>query len=284
MDRREGRYARDSDRGDQREHRDRRRDEPRRHRRSRSRSKERNIKDARRLDERGDRGRFGNDRNRNTRERGDRDRESVPVDWRDREVKREKGSFDRRDQDRPSTQQDEKPEVPIEKEKPSFGLSGKLAEDTNKFNGIVIKYNEPAEAKKPKRKWRLYPFKGEEALEFIPMFKQSAFLLGRERKVADIPLDHPSCSSQHAVIQFKAVEFEREDGTIGKRTRPYLIDLDSSNGTYLNHKRIESRRYHEVFEKDVVKFGFSTREYVIMFEEYSESDDEEPPAEELPKE
>lgn len=30
-------------------------------------------------------------------------------------------------------------EEPKEKEKPNFGLSGKLAEDTNKVNGIVIK-------------------------------------------------------------------------------------------------------------------------------------------------
>lgn len=33
---------------------------------------------------------------------------------------------------------EEEPEV--EKEKPNFGLSGKLTEETNKVNGIVIKY------------------------------------------------------------------------------------------------------------------------------------------------
>lgn len=49
---------------------------------------------------------------------------------------------------------------PVEKEKPNFGLSGKLTEDTNKVNGVVINYAEPAEARKPKRRWRLYPFKG----------------------------------------------------------------------------------------------------------------------------
>lgn len=48
-----------------------------------------------------------------------------------------------------------------EKQKPNFKLSGKLAEDTNTFNGVVVKYNEPPEARAPKRKWRLYPFKGD---------------------------------------------------------------------------------------------------------------------------
>lgn len=31
----------------------------------------------------------------------------------------------------------------------------------------------------------------------------SCYLFGRERRVADIPTDHPSCSKQHAVLQFR---------------------------------------------------------------------------------
>ena len=33
------------------------------------------------------------------------------------------------------------------------------------FQGVVIKYAEPPEAKIPKKKWRFYPFKGEELLK-----------------------------------------------------------------------------------------------------------------------
>lgn len=47
---------------------------------------------------------------------------------------------------------------------------------------------------------------------------------------------------------------------------PYLIDLETSNGTNVNGDRIESGRYYELFVGDVVKFGFSTREYVFMDE------------------
>jgi smad nuclear-interacting protein 1 len=167
---------------------------------------------------------------------------------------------------------------PEDRLKPNFGLSGKLAEDTNTFNGVVVKYNEPPEAKIPTKKWRLYPFKGEQTLEFIPVFKQSAFLLGRDRKVADIAIDHPSCSSQHAVLQFRMIEFEREDGTTGKRVKPYIIDLESSNGTFVNNKKIEPKRYYELFEKDMVKFAFSSREYVLMSENYVDSEDDLSPA------
>lgn len=158
------------------------------------------------------------------------------------------------------------------KEKPNFATSGKLAEDTNTYNGVVIKYNQPSEARKPKRRWRLYPFKGESDLPFIPIHRQSAYLFGRTRSIADIPIDHPSCSKQHAVLQFRLVSYKRDDGTTGRRVRPYIIDLESSNGTFVNNKRVDARCYVELMEKDVVKFGYSSREYVVLHEE-SKNDD-----------
>lgn len=96
--------------------------------------------------------------------------------------------------------------------------------------------------------------------------RQSAFLLGRDRKVADIGLDHPSCSKQHAALQYRLVPFKRDNGTEGKRVRPYLIDLESANGTYINNVKLEPRKYHELIERDVIKFGCSSREYVLLHE------------------
>ena len=54
---------------------------------------------------------------------------------------------------------------PVEKEKPNFGLSGQLTASTNTFRGHVIKYNEPPEARMPKKMWRLYEFKGDSLLK-----------------------------------------------------------------------------------------------------------------------
>ncbi|XP_014667962.1 PREDICTED: smad nuclear-interacting protein 1-like, partial [Priapulus caudatus] len=160
---------------------------------------------------------------------------------------------------------------PEDKAKPDFGLSGKLAEDTNTFRGVVIKYNEPPEARKPKIHWRLYPFKGEQALPLLHVHRQSAYLLGRDRLIADIPIDHPSCSKQHAVLQFRLVSYQRDDMSTGRRVRPYIIDLESANGTYINNKRIEAKVYVELLEKDMLKFGYSSREY-IMLQENSKDD------------
>lgn len=166
---------------------------------------------------------------------------------------------------KPNVKTEPKPK-PQEKEKPNFELSGKLTEDANTVNGVVIKYSEPSDARKPKRRWRLYPFKGEKALPTLYVHRQSAYLMGRDRKIADIPLDHPSCSKQHAVLQYRLVSFQREGGGEGRRIRPYLIDLESANGTFVNNVKLEPRRYHELLERDVLRFGFSSREYVLLHE------------------
>jgi len=164
------------------------------------------------------------------------------------------------------------------REEPNFGLSGKLTEDTNTFRGVVIKYSEPPEARKPQKiRWRFYPFKGEEALPVMYIHRQSAYLLGRERKIADIPVDHPSCSKQHAVIQYRLMPYEKPDGSKGRRIKPYIIDLESANGTYVNGDRIEPKRYVELFEKDVLKFGYSSREYVLLHEQSKQNVQDDTP-------
>lgn len=161
-------------------------------------------------------------------------------------------------------EKEDAPDDTVEKEKPNFGLSGKLTEDTNKVNGVVIKYAEPPEARRSKRLWRFYPFKGTESLQTIYLHRQSCYLIGRDKQICEMTVDHPSCSKQHAAFQYRLVPYEREDGTKGKHVLPYIIDLDSANGTFVNDKKIEPKKYVELRERDVVKFGFSTREYVLL--------------------
>ena len=43
---------------------------------------------------------------------------------------------------------------------------------------------------------------------------------------------------------------------------PYLMDLESTNGTQLNGKKIDSARYIELRSGDLIKFGSS--EFVLM--------------------
>lgn len=160
-----------------------------------------------------------------------------------------------------------KPPEP-EKQKPNYAPTGKLAAETNTVAGtsIVLKYNEPPEARLPPASapWRLYVFKGPDLLETIPLSTRSCWLFGRERAVVDFPTEHPSCSKQHAVLQFRHVEKKNEYGDKVGGVKPYVIDLDSANGTRVNGEGVEGRRYVEVMSGDVVTFGESTREYVVM--------------------
>ncbi|XP_068125147.1 smad nuclear-interacting protein 1 [Hyperolius riggenbachi] len=246
------------ERSEKDDRRNRHRDQVDRGRNDYSRHRERDREEQNLRDQRAER-EFHNERRRERRQREERSEET----------ENQEGSND------DSQGQDKK-----EKEKPNFELSGALLEDTNTFRGVVIKYSEPPESRIPKKRWRLYPFKNDEALPVMYIHRQSAYLLGRQRRIADIPIDHPSCSKQHAVLQYRMVAFTRADGTPGRRVRPYIIDLGSGNGTYLNNQRIESNRYYELKEKDVLKFGFSSREYVVLHEfsdtsEVDKKDDED---------
>jgi smad nuclear-interacting protein 1 len=174
-------------------------------------------------------------------------------------------------------------EMPPPEFKPNFGLSGALAKDTetgNVYKGVVLKFKEPPEARAPNTQWRLYVFKPKpkgsggakdddnDLVETLHISKQSAYLLGRNADIADIPLLHPSLSSQHAVLQYRAVPVPSDE--IGAPPRlscqPYIMDLESTNGTFLNGVRIDAARYYQLRRGDVLTFGASTREYVLLTE------------------
>lgn len=161
-------------------------------------------------------------------------------------------------------------EKAAEKEKPNFANTGRLAAESNTVtvNGgsVVLKYHEPAEARKPPAKddWRLYVFKGDDLLEMVGLNERSCWLIGREKLVVDFSIDHPSCSKQHAAIQFRYLEKKNEFGDKTGRVRPYLIDLESANGSKVNGDAVPGGRYIELRDKDVLKFGQSSRDYVLM--------------------
>ncbi len=97
------------------------------------------------------------------------------------------------------------------------------------------------------------------------MHRQSCYLFGRDRRIADIPVDHLSCSAQHAVWQYR--EHQRKDeetGDIITEVRPYLMDLETTNGTFLNGERMEPARYYELRDQDLIKFAKSSRDYVVI--------------------
>lgn len=149
------------------------------------------------------------------------------------------------------------------KRNPNYAPTGLLAAETNTVTrtSIILKYNEPPSARLPSSNspWRLYIFKKSAHLSTLLLYERSCWLFGRERLVADVHIEHPSCSGQHAVVQFQHTDVGGE-----AKVRPYVIDLESANGTIVNGERIPESRYVELKSQDVLKFGHSEREYVIL--------------------
>ncbi len=160
---------------------------------------------------------------------------------------------------------------PPPKEKPNLGTTGALAAASNAVTQadgsvITLKYHEPPEARKPaaRDQWRLYVFKDGAIVDTVDLGARSCWLAGRDTAVVDLLAAHPSISKQHAVLQFRFVEKRNEFGDRIGRVKPYLLDLASANGTTLNHEPVAAQRYIELRDKDLVQFGHSTREYVLM--------------------
>lgn len=168
-------------------------------------------------------------------------------------------------------------------EAPDYGSSGLLAKEAlledkglRAAKGDLDKlYHEPEDARMPDLKWRLYVLKGNEVSDFYHVHRQSCYKLGRDRNTVDIPTDHPSCSKEHCVIQFRSRPgFDHEGNTVVS-VKPYLLDLSSTNGTFLNGRRIESLRYYELKLNSVIKTGFSSREYVVLMASRTEKVEKE---------
>lgn len=76
-----------------------------------------------------------------------------------------------------------------------------------------------------------------QGFEMHPERGKSTYYIGRSCK-CDVQVAHPSCSVDHAVIQF------RNKVGVGSRPLPlpFIVDLGSENGTYLNGERIGPKK------------------------------------------
>lgn len=162
-----------------------------------------------------------------------------------------------------------KSKIEIEKEKPNFEPSGILLKDLeyeyNKSmnNKIIINYNPPSDSIIPNENeiWFLFKFSEDknEAEETYKLIEKEYFLIGKDSRICDIRIKQKNISRQHAVIQFRKIKKEKEWEII-----PYLIDLNSTNGTYLNGDKIDNKKYYELRDKDELNFGDKKIDFVLM--------------------
>lgn len=156
----------------------------------------------------------------------------------------------------------------IEKEKPNFEPSGILEKDLqNEYNKsmnnkIAINYKPPNDSIIPEDIWFVFKFikDNKEANETYKLVGKDFFLIGKDNRICDIRIKQKNISRQHAVIQFRKIIKDNNDICI----LPYLIDLNSTNGTYLNGDKIDNSKYYELRDKDNLNFGDKKIDFVLM--------------------
>uniref|UniRef100_A0A7S1GUX0 FHA domain-containing protein n=1 Tax=Hemiselmis andersenii TaxID=464988 RepID=A0A7S1GUX0_HEMAN len=108
------------------------------------------------------------------------------------------------------------------------------------------------------------------------------YLLGRDPSLREllgdqfIAIGEETVSGQHAVLQWRShtestdrITVLREALSPGEEdapgaSRPYLVDLSSTNGSLLNWSRVEPNVYYRLTSKDTLRFGHCRRDFVLM--------------------
>ncbi|XP_026212699.1 kanadaptin [Anabas testudineus] len=109
-------------------------------------------------------------------------------------------------------------------------------------------------------------------VDTIPLTHRSYFVVGR-LPVCDVSLEHPSISRYHAVIQYRGQAGDGE--AVGENRGFYVHDLGSTHGTVVNKNKIPPKTYIRLRVGHVVKFGGSTRLFILQGPEFDEEEESE---------
>ncbi|XP_013175806.1 PREDICTED: kanadaptin [Papilio xuthus] len=95
-------------------------------------------------------------------------------------------------------------------------------------------------------------------VEKVDLTTKPFYVFGRLAN-CDVVMAHPTISRHHCVLQYKAFADEGEPPCGW-----YLYDLGSTHGTFLNRDRIKEKHYSRVRVGHQIKFGNSTRTYILL--------------------
>jgi len=85
---------------------------------------------------------------------------------------------------------------------------------------------------------------------------ENAFVAFGRHPSCDVVIEHPSSSRLHCVLQFKKDAKEM-----------FAFDPGSTHGTFVNKRKLKKGVYAPIFVGDQIKFGESTRDYIVQGDE-----------------
>lgn len=89
-------------------------------------------------------------------------------------------------------------------------------------------------------------------------------MIGRLEDLCDVFIDNHTVSRKHAILQARS-----DDHAL------YLFDLGSAHGTFVNKERLPARTFKKLSPFDSLKFGISSRSYVLRCPAHEQLLDEE---------
>uniref|UniRef100_A0A2P2HX52 Nuclear inhibitor of protein phosphatase 1 n=1 Tax=Hirondellea gigas TaxID=1518452 RepID=A0A2P2HX52_9CRUS len=113
-------------------------------------------------------------------------------------------------------------------------------------------YDIPKWAGKPEVGLHLDVAKGEKMIQKLMIDEKKCYLFGRNPQLNDFCIDHASCSRVHSVLVYHKI-----------LNRAFLVDLDSTHGTYIGNIRLESNKPTQIPINSTFHFGASTRMYTL---------------------
>ncbi|XP_015672077.1 nuclear inhibitor of protein phosphatase 1 [Protobothrops mucrosquamatus] len=118
--------------------------------------------------------------------------------------------------------------------------------------GSLPLFDCPTWAGKPPPGLHLDVVKGDKLIEKLIIDEKKYYLFGRNPDLCDFTIDHQSCSRVHAALVYHK-----------HLKRVFLIDLNSTHGTFLGHIRLEPHKPQQIPIDSTVSFGASTRAYTL---------------------
>ncbi|XP_043088694.1 kanadaptin [Puntigrus tetrazona] len=135
-----------------------------------------------------------------------------------------------------------------------------------------LPYTEPPWGSIPDISYSFELLKNGAILDTVPLTQRSYFVVGR-LPVCDVSLEHPSISRYHAVVQYRGRA--GQDGVLGEEKGFYVYDLGSTHGTFVNKNKIPPKTYIRLRVGHVLKFGGSTRLFILQGPEFDEEAESE---------
>lgn len=151
-------------------------------------------------------------------------------------------------------------------------LEGALEEDSSE--APPVPYNEPSWSTTPPDSYTLTVIKSGTIIQTVQLSGKPFHVFGRLPS-CDVQFEHPSVSRHHAILQYRPLDRDAEgDPVIDPNPGPlvsvnpkeegfYVYDLGSTHGTFINKTKIQMRCFYRLRLGQMVKFGGSSRLFLL---------------------